>query len=142
MNESQEQSTVVDLKNVPKFIQKRMKNLEKRKKELKDKGLSDEEVEQTLAREEYESLPINEKVTRLERMVAETTQNFAKEINNLFYNDQLVADYMDINMRSVARIFAKLNVSVEEQKKITMEVQEELENERKAKKTEEEASAK
>jgi hypothetical protein len=121
-----------------RHAQKKAKKMAARRDELKEKlsksGLPEEaiaeHVETILQREEYDKLPLDQKVARLEAMVVRGFQGIANEMRNLQHNDFELADAMDVNFRGLGKVLAQLGVSPEDQQKIMEAARADIEKER------------
>lgn len=120
---------------------KRAKARELRRQELRKAKVPEEMVEAMLEREEYEALPVDQKISRLEHIVAGMSRQVGKDIHNLEYNDGQIADALDVNLRAVAHMFEKLGISREEQIRFMGEAEKELAAELEAKKEAEKKAA-
>lgn len=111
------------------FDKKRIKKMEARVKELTDGGMTEDEAHVRLAREQYEALPVDQKIRRLEQMVSQSVAKLGEEMINLRHNDQVIADALDINFRAMAKALVKAGVSHDDQAAIFATAQEEIANE-------------
>lgn len=109
-----------------KRLKKRAEEHQRQLESLKKMGLSAEQAEETIARREYESAPIDQKVRRLEDIVARALQQLSQEMINLRANDQVLADAMDVNFRAVAKALTLAGIPLEKQGEIIKEVNEEV----------------
>lgn len=111
---------------------KKMEIYAQRRQRLINKGVPEAQVDAVIAREDYERLPVAEKLKRLEHFVASALGQLGQEMGNLRHNDGVLADAMDVNFRSIAKALTKAGVSMDDQKKIVEEVQKEMEAEAQA----------
>lgn len=112
---------------------KRQQIFQDRMKRHMGKGMNAQQAYLAIQKEDYERLPITEKMKRLEATMMGGLQSLAQELANLQHNDQVLADAMDANFRAITKIFVKLNVPQEEQAKLLIECDAEIKAERKAK---------
>lgn len=112
-----------------KFANKRelkaRKAREERKVFLKSKGVPEELIEQVLDQEDYNKLPIDQKVARLEQSVGQlqgfishALRQLSNEMVALRENQEEIADSFDINFKMLEEILVSLNVSEDTQKEI------------------------
>lgn len=81
---------------------------------------------QEIAREDYDALPVEKKLARLEAIVAQTFRNFSEELINLGQGHAAIADAFDINYRAIQKMFLKLGVPNDEQRAIIEEAQKDV----------------
>lgn len=116
-----------------KFEEKRAKKqakwIEDRKAELKKAGAPEEIIDRIIDQELYDKLPIDQKVSHLEHVLAHermvlnrALNNLAGEMISLRNNQEVLADSMDCNFRAMERILTKLGMDSDTQKKVIEEV--------------------
>jgi hypothetical protein len=118
---------------------KRQIYIERRKRAL-NKGIPEDKVDQHLAKEDFERLPLE---TRVQHMIDTAFRRLAQEIVSLEYNDQMLSAAMDVNFRAIAKMLEKLGISREQQLELLKEAKEDIEKDlaaRKAKQDEEAAA--
>lgn len=114
-------------KKLSKMQMKKIQQYQERRRRLINKGVPEAQVEAVIAREDYEALPVAEKLKRLEGFVASALGQLGQEMSNLRHNDQVLSEAMDVNFTAIARILEKLGVSHDDQRKILDAVNEEIE---------------
>jgi len=115
-----------------KRAQKQMAAHQKRVAELKGRGLNDEQIHMQLSKEQYAKEPLHLKLMRLEVMVSQGMQSLAQEMVGLRQNDEVLADAMDFNFRSIARALVLAGVALDKQKEIMELVEAEVKADREA----------
>lgn len=95
-------------------------------------GMTRDQAIQKIQKEDYASLPVDKKMTRLEGIVGNFFQQIARDVRALRYNDSVIADAMDMNLRGMARCLELAGVTPEKQKEVLEQVQGEFERERNA----------
>ena len=96
------------------------------RRRLINQGIPEDQVESHIARERYERLPPDKKVRLLERRLVEIAQGFARDMQTLRQNDRTITELMDINLRTISKIFVRLGVSREDQTALIRETQQEI----------------
>lgn len=81
-------------------------------------------------RENYERLPAEKKILRLERMVSQMTQGIMGDLQALRHNDRIITEVFDVNLRSISLMFEHLGITKAKQAEILTQVQMEIEQER------------
>lgn len=123
-------------------LKKSQKQLQDREKLLKA-GVPEDEVERVLAQQEYQSLPVDKRLQRLEQMMAggfselleqyhkaiKNTEGLAGDVQRLSENDRDIADVLDINFRAFSKALVSLGCSPEQQKGLMEEAQKEIDAE-------------
>jgi hypothetical protein len=94
------------------------------------KGLTVEQAHMKIQEEDYERLPIEAKLKRLEMACMQAIQRLAGELGSLQNNDQVIADAMDSNFRAITKALVKLGVTGEEQVAFLKEAEEEIKKDR------------
>lgn len=106
---------------------------QERRQRLLNKGVPEDQVDLVIAREDYEALPVEKKIRRLESMIQGLAQGASQDINGLVENDKLMADAYDINIRACRKLFQKLGITSEEFQAISEQVEAEFIAEKEAK---------
>lgn len=132
MPEPPDQATLVDppKSKVSKIDLKRQKIYQERMQRHIAKGKTPEQANEAIRREDYERLPPNEKINRLERALVGNFQAIAQDIAVLKDNQNSLADVMDVNFRAFEKMLLKLGVPVEEQKAMLQAAEAEIRAER------------
>lgn len=94
---------------------KQAKEREARRQALRKAGAPEEVIEKMLDQEDYERLPIDQKVNRLESMLVGMSRGVGEDVRALQHNDGQIADAFDVNLRAVAKMFEKLGITRAEQ---------------------------
>ena len=113
-----------------KLQEKQVKAHMERRQRLINKGVPKEKVDMYIAQEDYEKMPLEKKVKRLEQIIQGTFQNFALELHNLRYNDGVLADSMDLNFKAFAKMLVKMGMPLEDHRAFIEEAQREIIEER------------
>lgn len=114
-------------KKLSKIQLKKMQQYQERRRRMINKGVPEAQVDAVIAREDYEKLPVADKLKRMEGFIASALGQLGQEMTNLRHNDQVLSEAMDVNFTAIARALVKLGISNEEQKAIIDAVNEELE---------------
>ena len=129
-----DQPTLVDAPKVAnkpsKIDQKRQKIFQDRMKRFMSKGMTPEQAINAMQREDYERLPADAKVRRLESALVGNFQQVARDIGLLRQNQNDLADVMDVNFRAFEKMLIKLGVASEDQKALLKEAEDEIRAER------------
>lgn len=112
-------------KKPSKIDLKRQKIYMDRLKRKMGNGLTQAQALQVIQREDYDAMPVDKKLVRLEAMVSRGLQNLAEEMLGLSQNQHGIGDAFDINYRAIGKLFTKLGVTEEDQKAIMAEAQKE-----------------
>ena len=67
--------------------------------------------------EDYERMPLAQKVKRLESLLAQSISQMGQDLLNLRHNQYAIADAYELNYRGMAKMLAKLGITPEEHKK-------------------------
>ena len=94
------------------------------------KGMTAEQAHMKIQEEDYDRLPIEAKLKRLEQACMGAIQRLAQELASLQNNDQVIADAMDANFRAITKALVKLGVSGEEQVAFLKEAEAEIKADR------------
>lgn len=134
-------------KKLSKIQVKKMQQYQERRRRMVNKGVPVEQVDAVIAREDYEKLPVGDKLKRMEGFIASALGQLGQELVNLRHNDQVLSEAMDVNFTAIARALVKVGVPLDEQRKIIDAVNEEIEQaaqrrQEAAKKAHDEAKAK
>ena len=116
---------------------KRQIYIERRKRAL-NKGIPEDKVDQHLAKEDFERLPLE---TRVQHMIDTAFRRLAQEIVSLEYNDQMLSAAMDVNFRAIAKMLEKLGIPREQQLELLKEAKEDIEKDLAARKAKQDAEA-
>lgn len=122
MSELQKDGT--EAKPLSRLDEKRRSIHMERRRRAVNKGIPEAEVDQFLAKEDFENLPLE---TRVSHMIDTAFKRLAAEVVNLQYNDQLLSAAMDVNFRSIAKMLEKVGVSREQQLAFLKEAKEDIE---------------
>lgn len=119
-------------KKLSKIEEKRLRQLQERFKRIKNDhpDWSPQQIMQEIERQNYEALPVDKKLEHFKGLMAQSLRSVFDEINNLRYNDGVLADSMDLNFKAFTKILDKLGVSPEEQKKYILEAEAEIKADR------------
>jgi hypothetical protein len=112
----------IELKRQEIFMQRLMRK-------IKD-GKTPEEAQAEINREDYAAMPIDKKVMRLEKLIADVNRANVNDFNALRHNDGVIGDTIDLNNRAIQKMFLKLGITNEQQKEIIAEATKELEEAR------------
>ena len=115
-----------NVRRLTKTEMKRMQALEERKRRLINNGVDPNHVDQVIAREDYDNLPMDKKLARFEEIFLRSLQGLQKDIIALRHNDGLLADALDINIKVISRCLQKVGVDVATQNALISEVEKEL----------------
>lgn len=119
---------------------KRQQIFQERMQRLVGKGLSPQQAVERIQREDYERLPPNEKIKRLEGAIVGNFQAVARDVHMLRANETSLADIMDVNFRAFEKMLVKLGLPVEEQRKLLVEAEAEIKAEQAARQAQEAAA--
>lgn len=122
-------------KPLTRIEEKRRRIYFERRQRAINKGVPVEQVDAVLAREDFERLPLEE---RVHHMVDAAFRKLAEEMVALQYNDQLLSAAMDVNFRAMAKMLEKLGLPRDQQLTLLAEAKEDIEKEQKGR---EEAAA-
>ena len=124
----------VELRPPTKLQDKRRQILIDRVKRWMNKnpGKTEQEALMAIQLEDYERMPVGDKLKRLEAMFAGSMQQIGQDMMSLRHNQFALADAYDVNYRAISKMFAKLGISLEDQAKVMKEAADEFEAERKA----------
>jgi hypothetical protein len=129
-----DQPTLVDAPKVinkpSKIDQKRQKIFQDRMKRFMSKGMTPEQAISAMQREDYDRLPPDQKIRRLESALVGNFQQVARDIGLLRQNQNDLADVMDVNFRAFEKMLIKLGVPSEDQKALLKEAEDEIRAER------------
>lgn len=128
-----EQATLVDppvKSKVSKIDQKRQRIFQERMQRFMSKGMNPQQAIEAMQREDYDRLPPNEKIRKLEGAIVGNFQAIARDIGILKQNQNDLADVMDVNFRAFEKMLKKLGVEVEDQKALLKEAEDEIRAER------------
>lgn len=94
-----------------KLEEKRQKIFQDRLQRLMNQGMTAEQARAKIYREDYDSLPVETKIDRLEGMFVGNVQGLAEDMSTLKQNQIELADVMDINFRAFEMMLEKLGLS-------------------------------
>lgn len=109
-----------------KIEEKKERIFAERVQRLVAKGKTEEEAALQIRREDYENLPISQKIVRLERMLLSFAREMGEDLQHLRENDWILSRATDINTRVINRCFKLAGVDQERQNAILKEVEEEF----------------
>ena len=89
-------------------------------------GKTPEQAFAAVQKEDYERLPVADKVKRLEGLLFGNIQGLAKDLSLLKQNQTSLADVMDVNFRAFEKMLTKLGLPAEEQRKLFEEAEAEV----------------
>jgi hypothetical protein len=122
-----------DVKRPSKLEAKKNQIFQDRVKRKMGEGKTEAEAIQSVLREDYDRLPVADKLKRVEAVlqrhegaIAGIARGFQADALRLEQNDTSLADSMDTNFRAFQRILRKLGVSDEDQKQAVVEAREEI----------------
>jgi DNA-binding transcriptional MerR regulator len=101
-----------------KIEEKRAKIYADRRARALGRGIPEAQVDEMLAKEDFDRLPVDEKLRRTTGAIVSDLQRLQAGINNLRQNDGVLAESMDVNFRALSKILVKLGITVEEQREI------------------------
>lgn len=129
----------LSVKEANRRLAKMARIREERRQELIDSGVEEEVVERVLDQEEFERLPIDQKVNRIVasldhhlNVMHRAINTFAKDIVALRHNDTVISDAHDVNLRGIYLMFESLGLSADKQKSFMEQAQKWLDAEKKA----------
>jgi hypothetical protein len=88
---------------------------QERLQRLMNRGMSQQQALLAIQREDYEALPPEKKIKRLEGIIKSIAERLGQDITNLRYNDNELGDAMDVNFMAFSEMLVKLGISREEQ---------------------------
>lgn len=107
-------------------------------------GKTPDQAYAAIQREDYDRMPLIDKVKRLEGMLVGNVQSIARDLSLLRENEKMLADIFDVNFRGFEKMLTKLGLPKEEQVKLLQEAEAEIKAEfaaREAQKAAAEAAA-
>jgi hypothetical protein len=111
---------------------KRQEIFRQRMGRLMAKGMTEQQAFERIQREDYERLPVAERVKRLEAAIIGNFQAIGKDIHLLRGNESALADVMDVNFRAFEKMLVSLGLPVVDQRKLLVEAEAEIRAEREA----------
>ena len=105
-------------------------------------GKTPEQAFAAINREDYDKLPLDQKIKRLEGMFIGNIQGLARDLATLKQNEVNLADVMDVNFRAFEKMLVKLGLGVAEQRQLLIEAEAEVRAEMEARKVAEAAAQK
>jgi hypothetical protein len=131
--ESEQQPVdISQARKVSKIDMKRSAALQERRQRLINKGTDPAKVDQIIAQQDWEEMPLDKKVKRLEGIISSSMQQIAHDIRSLQMNDKILADAMDLNFTSISKALEKLGLDKDLQSSILHEAEKEMLEARKA----------
>jgi hypothetical protein len=127
---SEEMQKVADIHQPSRADLKRARIWQERRQRKMNEGVPEDMVDQVLAREDYDRLPVEEKLRRHESFVAGGIERLAQEMTNLHHNDSVLAEAMDMNFKAMSKMLEKLGIPREEQQVFMQQAIEEVTKER------------
>lgn len=94
--------------------------------DFRKRGIPEDQLDMVMAQDDYQRMSPNERLHRLEAMVAQGFQGMANEMQALRHNDFEIATSMDINLKAIGKALTKLGIPPEEQMLIIQEAQAEI----------------
>jgi hypothetical protein len=113
-------------------MKRRQIYMDRRNRKMKE-GVPENLVDQVLAREDYERLPAEAKIQRLESMVRGVFDQIFMDVRALRKNDSVIAEAMDVNFRALGKALVKLGVGPDDQRALMQEAHDEIKAEQLAK---------
>lgn len=113
-------------RRLTKLDQKRMQIYQQRRDRLISAGVPPEQVDEKIEDEDYARLPTETKLRRMDTAFGSAIRQLSKEMQDLKHNDVILADALDVNFRSIAKMMDKLGISREEQQKFLAEAKEDM----------------
>jgi uncharacterized protein YoaH (UPF0181 family) len=123
---------IEEAKKPSKLELKRQQIYVDRMKRFIAKGMSAQEAQAAIAKEDFERLPVDKKLERLENILVMNLRAMYSDLQTIKQNQDVLADSMDINFKGFEKILAKLNVSDEDRKALMEEAEAEWKAERAA----------
>ncbi len=117
---------------VSKIDVAKQRQLEERRRRLLNQGVPPEKVDEVIAKQDWDRLPVDKKILRLERVIVGNVQGLGADLQQLRHNQNILADIMDVNFRAFEKMLVKLGLPVEEQRKLLQEAEAEIKVEREA----------
>jgi hypothetical protein len=128
--------TPIDKPRVPNAhdLKQQQKLEERLKRTMNQYKINREQALQKIQEEDWNDLPPDKKIRRLEALLSNIVKQIGGDIMNLRSNDSEIADAMDVNLRAFSKMLEKLGITVEEQDKYLTEARAEIAAENAAKK--------
>jgi hypothetical protein len=136
------QIEAVPQKKPSKIERKRQQIFQERMQRHLNQGKTSEQAFAALQKEDYERLPVDAKVKRLEGILLGTLQRLANDISALRTNQTYLADAMNVNFKGFEKMLRHLGVDDATQKKFMAEAEAELKAEWEAREAARAAAAK
>ena len=115
-----------------KLDQKKQQIWQDRMRRHMAKGMSEEDARALIRKEDYDALPLEKKFQRLEAVCMGAVDGLANDLRSLLYNDGVISDAMDANLKAITKAFEKLGITKEEQAALLKEAEVEVKAEREA----------
>jgi hypothetical protein len=125
------QPNKIELKRQQIFIDRLKRKMGEPTKDGKTK--TQQQALAEIANEDYERLPADKKIKRLESIIAGITKQLGQDLGGLHRNDAAIADAFDINYRGLSKMFRHLGITDEQEKAFMKEAQAEFARDRQAK---------
>lgn len=97
-------------KKLSKREQKKQLQYFERRQRFINAGVPEKEVDMKIAREDYDALPTDKKLKRLENMVQGLAAGVAQDITHIMDNQRIMADTYDINVRVIKKLLGRLGI--------------------------------
>jgi uncharacterized protein YoaH (UPF0181 family) len=79
-------------------------------------GMTQEQAVAAIAKEDYERLPVDAKLARIEKVFSNAHAGLANDLNQVHANQVDLADTMDVNFRAFGKMLERLGLKPEDQK--------------------------
>ena len=96
----------------------KQRQLEERRRRLLNQGVPPEKVNEALAKQDWDRLPVEKKVLRLEHIVVANVQGFGNDMLQVRRNQDILADIMDVNFRSFEKMLVTMGLPLEKQREL------------------------
>lgn len=118
--------------NVSLIQAKRIKALQERVRRWMNNnpGKTERDAMMAIQQEDYDRMPVEQKIKRLENMLSGAVQQIARDIMTIRHNQFSIADAYDINYRAISKMIHQLGIPLEEHNKFMQAAQIEFETER------------
>jgi hypothetical protein len=112
-----------------KFEDKKAKRLDKRREQLRRMGTPEEQIDTKIALQDYEAMPLHQRIRRLESLVSGSLTGLSNDIAALQHNEVQISTILDQNFRAFSKALEKVGLSMEQQKEIMEETKREIDAE-------------
>lgn len=130
-----------EMRKLSKGDEKRIRILQDRRQRHLNQGVPPEEVDKIIAREDYERLPVEKKIARLEGLLSATAQGLGRDVETLFKNQGVLLDTMDVNFTAFEMMVTDLGISIEKQRSYVEAAREAVEQKKRDRKRQANAEA-